>query len=131
MRNRRSLASARRPPESSPRTFHGLAIAIRPPNAKQRPREAADLHLYGADDGIRTRDPNLGKADGRGYDLHKRETWRVWWPFAAGGWGAFLIVPRQSADLSRTWNEARCPPPCFDATQRGALLATRRSSGPA
>ena len=54
------------------RTFRGLGDPCPAQNANQRPREAADLHLCGADDGIRTRDPNLGKADCRRRDLQRR-----------------------------------------------------------
>jgi len=47
--------------ESPPRTFRGLAAPHPGRNANQRPRKAADLQFSGADDGIRTRDPHLGK----------------------------------------------------------------------
>jgi hypothetical protein len=57
--------------ESLPRTFRGLQPPKPAPDANQRARRAADLQLYGADDGIRTRDPNLGKPSGRARDLHK------------------------------------------------------------
>jgi len=46
--------------ESPPRTFRRLEAPHPGPNANQRPRKAADLHVRGADDGIRTRDPHLG-----------------------------------------------------------------------